>query len=240
MPSAVHAVGTIRQYSFVRCRSALNHARIVQFIRRLHDPAKRQDADTGYNRHLSDVTIQCSRADGVQARDGVVMAIPKGSAMSPETLTPRNFRLECDSWGQLVLIGPDGTREAGVVPSRAFPVSDKGHWVSLCNSEGHEVLAIPDLAEVPGDVRQVLEDALAEREFVPVILKIYSATFQEPLAWRVETDRGPTSFLVSSEADVRRIEPAQASVTDSHGIRYWIPDIHRLDRASRRLLEHFL
>ena len=160
--------------------------------------------------------------------------------MSRQPLTPRNFRLEWDAWGQFVLIDPDGGREVGVVPSRAFPVSDPDHWVSLCNAEGHEILALPDLAEVPGDVRRVLQDALAQREFVPIVLKIYSATPREPSEWRVETDRGPTSFQVNSEGDVRRIEPAQASVVDSHGIRYWIPDTRRLDAASRRLLEHFL
>jgi hypothetical protein len=160
--------------------------------------------------------------------------------MDAEPLTPRNFRLERDAWGQLVLVDPAGGREAGVAPCRAFPVSDAEHWVSLCDAEGRELLAIPDLAEVPGDVRQVLEDALAEREFAPVILRIYSATPHGPSKWRVETDRGPTSFEVASEGDVRRIEPAQASVVDSHGIRYWIPDIRGLDSASRRLLEHFL
>jgi hypothetical protein len=150
------------------------------------------------------------------------------------------FRLEQDAWGQLVLIHPDGRREVGVVPSRAFPVSDLGHWVSICDAEGHEILWIEDLAEVPADVRSVLVAALDQREFVPVIRKIYSATRAEPSEWRVETDRGPTSFQVASGDDVRRIEPAQASVVDSHGIRYWIPDLRRLDGGSRRILERFL
>jgi hypothetical protein len=160
--------------------------------------------------------------------------------MNEQPLTPRNFRLEQDAWGQLVLIHPDGRREVGVVPARAFPVADLGHWVSICDAEGHEIVWIEDLADVPDDVRSVLEEALDQREFVPVILKIHSATRAEPSQWRVETNRGPTSFQVNSEDDVRRIEPAQVSVVDSHGIRYWIPDIRRLDGGSRRLLDHFL
>ena len=77
------------------------------------------------------------------------------------------------------------------------------------------------------------------REFVPVILRVNSATREEPSRWQVETDRGPTSFQVNSEGDVRRIEPAHASVVDSHGIRYWIPDIRRLDSRRRRQLLEF-
>ncbi|MGD0897884.1 MAG: DUF1854 domain-containing protein [Thermoguttaceae bacterium] len=160
--------------------------------------------------------------------------------MTQQPLTPRDFRLEQDSWGQLVLIYPDGKREVGVVPFRAFPVSDSHRWVSVCDAEGHEIFSIEDLAAVPGDMRGILEDALTQREFVPIILRVHSANHDQPSQWRVETDRGPTSFQVNSVDDVRRLEPAHASVVDSNGIRYWIPDLRRLDKRSRRLLEYFL
>jgi hypothetical protein len=160
--------------------------------------------------------------------------------MSPPQLTPQNFELQRDAWGRLVLVDAAGSREVGVVPARAFPISDPEHWVSICDAAGHEILMIEALADVPARPRRALQDALAQREFVPVILKIDSATPEEPSHWQVQTNRGQTSFQVSSEEDVRRIEPARASVVDSHGIRYWIPDIRRLDAGSRRLLDHFL
>ena len=171
-------------------------------------------------------------------------AIGNAGGASPMTSNPRStvpeFRLEHDSWGQLVLIDAEGVRQAGIVPVRAFPVSDPGHWVSILNAEGHEILYIEDLAAIPPDVRQILEEELARREFIPVIRRIFSATPDEPSHWCVETDRGTVSFQVSSEEDVRRIEPSQASVIDSHGIRYLIPDVLQLDASSRHILDHFL
>jgi len=56
----------------------------------------------------------------------------------------------------------------------------------------------------------------------------------------VETDRGRTTFQLNSEDDVRRIEPDQASIVDTHGIRYLIMSVRELDGASRRILEYFL
>ena len=57
---------------------------------------------------------------------------------------------------------------------------------------------------------------------------------------RCETDHGPSTFQINSEEDVRRLEPHQASILDSHGVRYLIRDVRRLDAASRRILDHFL
>jgi hypothetical protein len=151
-----------------------------------------------------------------------------------------DFRLEYDPWGHMVFVGADGRREPGVAAVRAFPICDPDHWVSICDAQGHEILCIEDLAQVPPEGRTVLQAELSRREFVPVIERIVSATPEEPSQWCVETDRGPTEFQVSNEDDVRRIEPHQASVLDSHGVRYLIPDVRRLDAESRRLLEHFL
>ena len=73
-----------------------------------------------------------------------------------------------------------------------------------------------------------------------MIRRILSATHHEPSDWTVETDRGRTSFQLNNEDDVRRIEPDQASILDSHGIRYLITSVRKLDSGSRRILEHFL
>ena len=159
-------------------------------------------------------------------------------ASQPTPLLP--VRLEFDPWGQLVLETSDGQRFTGVVPARAFPVSDPHHWISICDSQGHEILAIEDIQKLPEKLRTALETELAHREFVPVIARIVSATTEEPSDWVVETDRGRTAFQLNSEDDVRRIEPDQASIVDSHGIRYLVPDVRKLDPASRRKLDHFL
>ncbi|MBL0157386.1 MAG: DUF1854 domain-containing protein [Bryobacterales bacterium] len=45
-----------------------------------------------------------------------------------------------------------------------------------------------------------MEEELAQREFVPVILRIVNTpALTEPSSWRVETDRGPHDLEVESE-----------------------------------------
>jgi hypothetical protein len=149
-------------------------------------------------------------------------------------------RLSHDPWGQLIMETDDGQRFSGVVPVRAFPISDPDHWISICNAHGQEILRIDDIHDLPAEVRTTLETELAHREFVPVIRTILSATQQEPSDWLVETDRGRTAFQLNSEDDVRRIEPDQASIVDVHGVRYLITSVRGLDSDSRRILEHFL
>jgi hypothetical protein len=151
-----------------------------------------------------------------------------------------DFTLHRDAWGQLVLTNADGQQHVGVVAARAFPISNPEHWISICDAEGHEIVCIDDLGETPAEARATLEEELSRREFVPLILRILSATTEEPSQWKVQTDRGQSTFQINSEDDVRRLEPRQASIIDSHGVRYLIPDVKRLDAASRRILDHFL
>jgi hypothetical protein len=151
-----------------------------------------------------------------------------------------DFTLQRDPWGRLVLLDGDGRPTVGVTPTRAFPLSDVDHWISICDASGHEILCIADWSEVTPEVRAILEEELSRRELIPVILRILSATTEEPSQWEVETDHGPSTFQINSEEDVRRLEPHQASILDSHGVRYLIRDVRRLDSASRRILDHFL
>jgi ABC-type multidrug transport system ATPase subunit len=93
----------------------------------------------------------------------------------------------------------------------------------------------------PHDEFAVVEESLAKREFVPVILKILTTPPRtEPSLWQVETDRGVTSFEVESEDSIYRREPRQVSIVDVRGIRYLIPDTRKLDQKSQRVLERFL
>ena len=150
------------------------------------------------------------------------------------------FTLERDAWGQIALTDSGGQRFVGVAISRAFPISDPGRWISLCDAQGHEIVCVENLSDVPPGIRAMLEEELSQREFVPLVTRIFSATKEEPSQWKVQTDRGTTTFQINSEDDVRRLEPHQASILDSHSVRYLIPDVRRLDATSRRILDHFL
>src|SRR4029078_3392285 len=85
------------------------------------------------------------------------------------------FGLSFDAWGRLVLIDADGLRHIGVVPARAFPLSSRTQWISICDDTGRELVLVQDLDDLPESVRGVLEKALAEREFVPILTRVVQA-----------------------------------------------------------------
>ncbi|MFL5245361.1 MAG: DUF1854 domain-containing protein [Gemmataceae bacterium] len=151
-----------------------------------------------------------------------------------------DFSLHQDSQGRLVL-NIAGREYVGVNPVRAFPFTDPSHGVAICGAEGHEFIWIEDLQSLSAPIRRVLEEQLAQREFVPVVRRILAVSAAvEPSEWEVETDRGRTKFQLNNENDIHRLKEHGALLTDSHGIRYLIPDVRILDSASRILLERYL
>ena len=151
------------------------------------------------------------------------------------------FTLERDNRGHLMLIDAQGERYPDAAPVRAFPLSDPQHAISICDQNGKEIVYIDSLDELEPATRAIVEESLAKREFVPVILKILAMPPRtEPALWQVETDRGVTSFEVESEDSIYRREPRQVSIVDVRGIRYLIPDTKKLDQKSQRVLERFL
>lgn len=151
------------------------------------------------------------------------------------------FQLDRDARGGLRLVLNDGASHDSVTVVRAFPLSDPAHAIAICDAAGHELVFIDDPAELPPEVRTLVEEELGRREFLPRILRILSVRGEtDPSHWRVVTDRGTTQFDCEGEDAVRRFGTGQAMIVDTHGIRYLVPDVQRLDASSRRLLERYL
>jgi hypothetical protein len=152
-----------------------------------------------------------------------------------------NFGLSHDAHGRLVLIDDQGRRFVGVEPVRPFPITHPTRWISFCDAEGHEILTIESLDDLAPALRQLLEEELSLREFIPVIKRIVRVSADSfPSDWDVTTDRGPTRFTVDAEEDIRRLGPSRVMITDARRLRYQIPDVSALDAQSRRMLERFL
>jgi hypothetical protein len=158
--------------------------------------------------------------------------------MREETVTP--FGLHRDAWGRLVLT-LEGEEHAGVEPARAFPLSAPRHGMAILSAAGRELVWVDDAEAVPAPQRRLLEEELALRDFVPMLVRIVRVSAgADPSRWEVETDRGPTSFLLNSGDDVHLLGEGRALITDASGVRYLVPDVEALDPASRRLLERYL
>lgn len=155
---------------------------------------------------------------------------------------PSALQLQRNAHGRLVLTLPCGTVHADVVPVRAFPIAAPQEGLSLIGSDGHELLWIERLADVPLQPRRLLEEELSLREFVPVIERICSvSSFSTPCTWTVDTDRGAAQFVLKGEEDIRRLQGRSALlIAAGDGVQYTVRDTAALDKASRRLLERFL
>jgi hypothetical protein len=154
---------------------------------------------------------------------------------------PPRFSLERDAWGELVFVAPDDTRHSPVVPIPLFPISASEQWISLRGPDGVELACIEDPTALALDVQQLLSEELSRREFVPIIQRIVRVSGNsEPCEWQVETDRGPTRFVLKSEDDVRRIGDHQILIIDAHGTRYQIPDLKDVDTKTRRIVEWYV
>lgn len=151
------------------------------------------------------------------------------------------FRLARNAFGRLVLTTAAGDMLDGVVPVRAFPISAPGEGISLVGPDGHEAAWIERLDDLSAPLRQLVEEELARREFMPQIRRIRSvSSFATPSNWQVDTDRGATSLVLWGEEFIRRLGKSGLLIEDSHGIHFLVRDIGALDVASRRLLDRFL
>lgn len=152
------------------------------------------------------------------------------------------FQLARNTHGRLVLTLADGSVHEDVTPVRAFPIAAPGDGLSLLGADGHELLWVPCLEWVEASARQLIEDELQTREFVPTIEKITAvSSFSTPSTWDVETDRGPSRLVLKAEEDIRRLAGrTRLLIAGSDGLQYRVPDTMQLDRHSRKLLERFL
>jgi len=151
-----------------------------------------------------------------------------------------DFQLTRNAAGRLVYNREDETHE-GVVPVRAFPIAAPDECLSLISREGHELAWIDKLDSLPDDIRALIIDELASREFTPEINRISQVSgFATPSTWHVETDRGNTELLLKAEDHIRRLSHTALLITDGHGISFLIRNIEKLDAHSRKLLDRFL
>ena len=152
-----------------------------------------------------------------------------------------DFQLTRNSFGRLVFTGADGEVHDGVVPVHAFPIAAPTEGIALVTGDGRELVWIDVLTDLPDETRLLLEEELANREFMPEIRGIRRVSrFATPSAWQVETDHGPTTFILKGEDDIRRLAASTLLIADSNGIHFLIRDIQKLDQVSRKLLDRFL
>ncbi len=151
------------------------------------------------------------------------------------------MKIDRNPMGRLRVQTADGITHEPVTAVRAYPIQTPNANISLVGPSGHEVAWIAALAELPTQQRELIEQELHQREFMPVIQRLLEvSSFATPSAWTVETDRGRCKFILKGEEDIRKLNRTTLLVLDSHGVQFMIRDPQSLDKHSRKLLDRFL
>jgi hypothetical protein len=151
------------------------------------------------------------------------------------------MNLQRNTQGRLVLTTADGTQHEAVVPVRAYPISAPDRMIGIVGADGHELAWLDSLDQLSADARELVEEELRRREFMPEIKRLFGvSSFATPSTWDIETDRGRASLQLKGEEDIRRMGGGVMLIADAHGVQFMIRDVSVLDRHSRKLLDRFL
>jgi len=151
------------------------------------------------------------------------------------------FQLSRNAFGKLMFTGADGEMHVGVVPVRAFPIAAPEAGIAIVSPDGHELAWIDQLNALPLALKNLLQEELANREFLPEIQQIkHVSAYASPSTWTVATSRGDAKLLLKGEEDIRRIGDVSLMISDAHGVQFLIRDLKKLDKASRKMLDRFL
>jgi hypothetical protein len=155
---------------------------------------------------------------------------------TPKTIVD-GFR---DGQGCLIVTDDQGAQYRDVLPVRMFPITDPDGFLSICDRQGRELFCIRSMADVPAQLRPILQEELNRTMFTPVIRRIRSSVpFGDHVRLIITTDRGETDITVDTE-EIYRLTGDRILLKDIHGIRFLIPDWHALNSHSRRILDIYL
>ena len=141
-------------------------------------------------------------------------------------------------WG-LVLTLDDIRSWLDVRVVRAFPLSETEGMVAFLDAKGREIGTIPAPDTLPKPERTLVTQELETRYVIHVIERVLSLWGEgEILYWHVATPRGRRDFVIRANREsFVQLDAERVLLIDVDGNRFMIPDVARLDRASRLLLE---
>ncbi len=125
-----------------------------------------------------------------------------------------------------------------IAVARAFPLSDPDHYLGFLDGGGKDIGMLHDPDELDHESRQVIEEELEKRYFVPVIERVINVREEfGTVYWTVETDRGEKEIVVRNLRDnLQELSPTRVIVTDADGNRFEFPDTTKLEGKSLSLV----
>ena len=162
---------------------------------------------------------------------------------TPELLTitaPDLFR-RADGRLMLRRLEEGNAVETPVQVVYCFPWSHARRYVSLRDDKGKELALLDDLDAVEQPARQLLEDELARRNFIPTVTAITRIDNQGELSfWEVRTTAGLRHFFTSKNDAIRKLTTQKLLVIDVGKDLYLIENHQQMDEKSCELLWRYL
>lgn len=169
------------------------------------------------------------------------------SEISKQILVPTNGAASNHDWrlfrndeGRLVLQRPfeePEKQETKIQIAACFPWSHPQQFISLRDDKGHELYLIDTLEVLDTERRQLVEEELALRNFLPRVLEIKNIADQmEFFHWEVITTAGPRSFLTRRHERPRQLRNGQMLIKDICNDIYLVSRSEDMDPKSLKLL----
>ncbi len=136
----------------------------------------------------------------------------------------------------------DGRIFTDLEPRRLFPMTGATRYITLLDRDGEEVAVIRNLDFLPERERETIVSCLDEYYHIPRIERITGRTEKFGITkFYCETDRGDCVIeLRNIVHQIKLTYGIRVLFLDNDDNRYEIPDIRRLDRKSRALLDDYL
>lgn len=136
----------------------------------------------------------------------------------------------------------DGRKFVNLEPHRLFPLSGLEKYITLLDEEGIERAIIRDIRTLPPAERKIIEECLEEYYLIPRVTKINECREKfGVVAFDVETDRGHAVIEIRNILHgLKLLYGSRVLFRDNNDNRYEIPDLMRLDKRSRQMIDSFL
>ncbi len=136
----------------------------------------------------------------------------------------------------------DGRKFENLEPHRLFPLSGLEKYITLLDEEGIERAIIRDLRTLPDQERRIIEACLEEYYLIPRVEKINSIEEKYGVVTLdAQTDRGHAKIEIRNILHgMKLLYNSRVLLRDGNDNRYEIPDLARLDKRSRQLIDSYL
>ena len=136
----------------------------------------------------------------------------------------------------------DGRKFENLEPHRLFPLSGLEKYITLLDEEGIERAIIRDLRTLPTQERKIIEDCLEEYYLIPRVERIDDIEEKYGVVTiHARTDRGHAKIEIRNILHgMKLLYGTRVLLRDGNDNRYEIPDLMRLDKRSRQLIDSYL